>query len=70
LNIQPDDPAGLDLEQSGTRICIYDLLGRPVLETSYTKTINVKGLPGGMYILHILNAEQSIYYTHKVLINN
>ena len=70
LNILTDRFSENELQRSGTRIFLYDLLGRPVLESGFNHIIAVDHLSKGMYILHIINESRSINYTHKVLINN
>jgi len=57
------------LEKSGTRISIYDLLGRSLINLPYSSTINTGDLPEGLYLVHIVNEDHSINHIHKVIVN-
>jgi len=69
LYIENDMATTADLERSGTQISIYDLLGRSLLNVPYASKLNTGNLPGGLYLLHIVNEDRSINYIHKILIN-
>ncbi len=69
LNIENSRFDGTELQNSGTSISLYDMLGREMLRSAWSSTISTAHLPEGMYILHISNQDRSIQHEHKVLIN-
>ena len=69
LHIENDLTTQTELEESSTQISIYDLLGRSLLNIPYTSMVNTGDLPGGLYLLHIVNEDRSINHIHKILIN-
>ncbi|MBE9483469.1 MAG: T9SS type A sorting domain-containing protein, partial [Bacteroidetes bacterium] len=70
LHIQNSMVSETDLSSSHTTISIYDMPGRKLLSIPYNNTISIDKLPGGMYLLHIMNEDHSINYIHKLLVNN
>lgn len=69
LNLENSRFDGTELQNSGTSISLYDMLGREMLRSAWSSTISTAHLPEGMYILHISNQDRSIQHVHKVLIN-
>jgi hypothetical protein len=69
LHIENTNLSARDLEQSGTRVQIYDMLGRGILQSAFDNTIETGKLPQGFYILRIVNTSGSINHTQKILIN-
>ena len=57
-----------DLEEGQTRVMVYDLLGRTMLNLPYSETINTAKLPDGLYLLQILSQDRSVNHIHKILI--
>ena len=56
----------LTIEGSYTSVDIFDIFGKLVLSSEYVKTINVKSLADGVYMLNI-NTEKGIQ-TKKITI--
>jgi hypothetical protein len=69
LHLENSRLDGTELQNSGTSISLYDMLGREMLRSAWSSTISTAHLPEGMYILHISNQDHSIQHVHKVLIN-
>ncbi|MEN8224468.1 MAG: T9SS type A sorting domain-containing protein [Bacteroidota bacterium] len=70
LHFENDLLTAHELISTGTRISIYDLLGRSIIRQPYSHTIHTGNIPDGLYIIHIANEQGSIDHIHKVLINN
>lgn len=57
------------LSNFANELLIYNMMGKLVLQVWNTKSVNVKQLPNGMYILHIINNKNKIA-SHKLIINH
>lgn len=59
-----------ELESTGARIRVYDMLGRSMMDIPYASTVNTSSLHEGFYIVHIFTEDGSISHMHKIIINN
>lgn len=57
----------LSVNHSNYSICIYDLLGGKILETFKTKRIDLSNLKTGTYFMRIINLNNNITRTIKVI---
>jgi hypothetical protein len=58
-----------ELRGSGTRVQLFDMLGRSMKDVTFDNTIETGSLPQGFYILRIVNTSGSVNHTQKILIN-
>jgi len=51
-----------------SKTVLRNLTGQEVFSDRYNKTLDVSGLPGGMYILEVINSETGKQFTGKLVI--
>jgi hypothetical protein len=51
-----------------SKLVVRNLYGQEVISASYNKTLDVSGLPAGMYILEVINSEAGKQFTGKLVI--
>ena len=65
------NPATTDIHISGVdggeTITLYDMMGRKVLQKSFSPTLSIAGLSNGIYLLHITTAEGKVI-TQKITV--
>lgn len=56
------------IDESSTMIMLFDLTGRKVMGKPYAGSVNIAGIPAGIYFLQIINESSNIFYTHKLIV--